>query len=134
MPRRASASLHPAWIVATVLVIVVAVLGGRYLLIRMNDPFRTIPQMEVDAYLENSDSLRGNVYKLEGTVLNSLAWTPTEGRLFSVEVDASSGAAILPVLIPPEFNAINIQKGQRFVIEIEVGRKGVLVAKEMRKS
>lgn len=134
MPRRASSSLHPSWIIGTILVIILAVIGGRLILIKLNDPFRTIPQMEVAAYLENSDSLRGNSYKLQARILNSLAWTPDKGRLFSIESEGTDSEAVLPILIPEQFNDTNIQRGQVFIFEIEVGRNGILIAKSLKKA
>ncbi len=40
--------------------------------------------LDVKAYLENANSLRGNVYKIEGEVTNALAWSPSTGRLIAV--------------------------------------------------
>ena len=87
--------------------------------------------MDVAAYLDNANSLRGNVYKVSGTVDAALAWSPADGRLFSVVADG--GTDMLPLLVPPEFNHINVQKGQRFSFKIEVGDKGILKAEDMRK-
>jgi len=80
-------------------------------------------------YMGNSNSLRGNVYKIEGTVLQSLGWSPTDGRLFSVEV----GSEVLPVRVPRDFNSVNIERGQRFNFKVEVGDSGVLKALDVKK-
>src|SRR5689334_3489216 len=128
MARRASSSVHPVWIVGILILVAVAI-GGGYLLFRgVNDPYRTIAPLDTAAYLESSNSLRGNTYKISGTILNSLAWSATAGRLFSIEVGSGSSTDVLPVLIPVEFNHVNIQKGQKFVIRIEVDEKGILKA------
>jgi hypothetical protein len=37
----------------------------------------------------------------------------------------------IPVLVTPEFNAINIQKGQKFRFVLEVDPKGVLITKKL---
>ena len=86
MARRASSSAHPIWIVVVVLLVVAAIGGGFLLFKSASDPFRTITPLPIEDYLENSNSLRGNVYKIDGTVAKSLAWSQTAGRLFSVEV------------------------------------------------
>ena len=39
----------------------------------------------------------------------------------------------MPVLIPAQFNQLNIQKGQRYFFKIEVGDKGVLRVQDVRK-
>jgi hypothetical protein len=47
-------------------------------------------------------------------------------------VDA--GGEELPVLVPPKFNSINIEKGQRFFFKIEVSDKGILQAQDVKKA
>ncbi|MEI8341697.1 MAG: hypothetical protein WCH43_09210 [Verrucomicrobiota bacterium] len=134
MSRRASFTIHPVWIVAIFILVAAAISAGYFLVGRVNDPYRTLSPLSVSAYLENSNSLRGNSYKVTGTVWNSLAWSPTAGRLFSIEVDSGNGSTdILPLLIPAQFNNQNIQKGQRFTFKIEVDEKGILKAAGLKK-
>ena len=132
--RRASVPMHPAWVVVVLLLIGGAIGVGYFLFGKMNDPYRTLTPLNVTTYLENSNSLRGNSYKITGTIWNSLAWSPTAGRLFSIEVESNSGMDVLPVLIPAEFNHVNIQKGQRFIFKTEVDEKGILKAKGLTKA
>ena len=40
---------------------------------------------------------------------------------------------ILALLVPAEFNQLNIQKGQHYFFKIEVGDKGVLRVRDIRK-
>lgn len=101
--------------------------GGYYLYNTAKDPYRTLTQLDAESYLENSNSLRGNTYKLRGTIYASLQWSPSQGRLISVDVDDSN--ARVGLLVPPEFNSINIQKGQKFYFQVEVGDKGILKVK-----
>ena len=131
MPRRASSRTHPVWLVVALVLLAGALGGGAYLWVTLSDPYRTLAPIDVAAYLQNADSLRGNVYKLTGTIDSELAWSPTQGRLFSVIADG--GTDVLPLLVPPELNHINIQKDQRFCFKIEVGEKGILKASDMRK-
>jgi len=98
----------------------------------LGDPYRTLAPIDVSTYLDDANSLRGNVYKLTGTIDTQLAWSPTQGRLFSVLADGGNND-VLPLLIPPEFDHINVQKDQRFSFKIEVGDKGILKASDMRK-
>lgn len=130
MARRASSSAHPVWIIAAAVLAVFAVAGGYAIYGRISDPFRTITPLPVPDYLQNSNSLRGNVYKVEATIAKSLEWSPTAGRLFSVEV----GEEVLPILVPPQFNQLNIERGQRYLFKLEVGDKGVLRAQDVRKA
>lgn len=129
MPRRASSSAHPLWLIAAALLVVAAIAGG--LLIRsQGDPFRSVAALPVKDYLDNSNSLRGNIYKLDATIAKSIDWSASGGRLFAVE----SSGEVLAVLVPPQFSAINIERGQRYVFKLEVGDKGVLRVQEVRKA
>lgn len=94
------------------------------------DPHRTLPELVVAEYLENSDTLRGNTYKITGTVAESLAWSPESGRLIAVE----TGGGIVPVLVTAEFNGMNIQKEQKLVLVVEVDEKGILRTREVDKA
>jgi hypothetical protein len=109
-----------------------ALAGGVYLWISLSDPYRTLTPIDVATYLDSADSLRGNVYKLTGTIDSQLAWSPTQGRLFAVLADGGAND-VLPLVIPPEFNSVNIQKDQRFSFKIQVGDKGILTASDLKK-
>lgn len=134
MPRRASSSAHPLWWLLALVVLVAVAAGGHFLFRGVDDPYRTIPALDVRAYLDNANSLRGNVYKITGTVRNSLAWSPVQGRMISLDIDAEGGNEVLPLLIPPDFNALNVQKGQQFQLQVEVGAKGILTVKDLQKT
>ena len=131
MVRRASSSLNPWWAIGVVLLVVAAIFGGWALYRNVSDPFRTLTPLDVNAYLENANSLRGNVYKVTGTVETQLAWAPLKGRLYSV--DANEHNDILPLLVPAAFNSMNIQRGQRYFFKIQVGEKGILLVQDIRK-
>ena len=129
MARRASSSAHPVWILIALALLAGALGGGYFLFGRASDPYRTVSALPVQDYLQNSNSLRGNSYKLEGVISQSLAWSASAGRLFSVEVKGEE----LPILVPPELNQVNIERGQRLFFKIEVGDKGVLKAQDVKK-
>lgn len=131
MVRRASSSLQPWWIVVAVVLAIGAMAGGWVLYKNVSDPFRTLTALDVATYLDNANSLRGNVYKVTGTVDTQLAWAPQVGRLYSVELNDRN--EILALLIPASFNRLNIQKGQRYFFKIEVGEKGILSVCDIRK-
>ncbi|XHR30258.1 MAG: hypothetical protein ACFUZC_06790 [Chthoniobacteraceae bacterium] len=138
MARRASFSIHPLWIVAVLVLVVGAISAGRFLVGRVNDPYRTLAALDVPAYLENANSLRGNSYKMSASIWNYLASDTATGRLFSVETGGGGGnggpAEILPLFIPAEFNGVNIQKGQHFNFSVEVNEKGILTVKGLTKA
>jgi hypothetical protein len=120
------------WIIVAVLLVVAAFVGSQLFTHMVSDPFRTTAPLDVRAYLENANSLRGNVYKIEGKVEEQLAWSPTSGRLFSISV--GNGEDVLPVLITTQFNSENIQKGQRFIFLLEVTDDGMLRTKALTKA
>jgi hypothetical protein len=132
MVRRASSSVNPLWVAAVAAFVLVALAGGWFLFKNISDPYRTLTPLDVSAYLENANSLRGNVYKISATVDTQLAWAPTKGRLYSVAVNGRDD--MLAVMIPAEFNSMNIQKGQRYFFKIEVGDKGILRVKDVSKA
>jgi hypothetical protein len=134
MGRRASSSAHPSWVIVGFVFIGLAVLGGYLLYRKVSDPYRTIAPLEIALYLENSNSLRGNTYKVTGTVLNALAISHEKGRLFSIEIGTAPAVDVIPILIPTSLGSINVQKGQRFLFKIEVDDKGILKVQDLVKT
>ncbi|HEY5705051.1 MAG TPA: hypothetical protein VIS96_05715 [Terrimicrobiaceae bacterium] len=132
MARRTQSSRLNLGIIVAFLLIFAAFVGSRLFVTGTSESFRTVSSLDVRTYLENANSLRGNVYKIEGEVMNSLAWSPSEGRLIAVGVE--DGKEVVPVLVTKNFNHINIQKGQRFIFLLEVDNKGILRTKDMIKS
>ena len=132
MARRAKNSRLYIAIIAALLLVLAAFVGSRLFVSATSEPFRTVSPLDVQTYLENANSLRGNVYRIEGEVVNSLAWSPSKGRLIAIKVDKSED--VVPVLVTTNFNHINIQKGQRFIFLLEVDDKGILRTKDMTKS
>ena len=119
------------WLFLAAALVVAAIAGGYFLFGRVSDPYRTVSALPVRDYLENANSLRGNVYKLDATVVKQLEWSSTSGRLFSVD---APGGEVLPILVPANFGSLNIERGQRFLFKIEVGDKGILKAQEVKKA
>lgn len=132
MARRSRSSVHPLWLLGSLVVFAVAFGIGGYLLTASGEAFRTVAPLEVTAYLENSNSLRGNTYKVQGEVLNQLGYSPSQGRLISVQIDGKS--EVVPMLIPASLSHINIQRGQKFIFKIEVTEKGILRAADLTKA
>jgi hypothetical protein len=132
MPRRASSRTNPVRLVVVLILVAGALAGAAYFWMTLSDPYRTLAPIDIAVYLDNANSLRGNVYKFSGTIDSELAWSPTGGRLFSVLADGSK-TDVVPLLIPPELNYINIQKDQRYNFKIEVGDKGILTASDLKK-
>jgi hypothetical protein len=134
MPRRASSKSNSPALIAALLALAAVAAGGFHLYKKMGDPFRTLTPLDVPAYMENSNSLRGNVYKMTGVIAAKLAWSQAGGSLYSVEAETRDGSDPLPLLVPQDFNYVNIQKGQKFIFRVEVGDTGVLIARGIEKA
>lgn len=130
MARKKSSSLPKSLVPIVVGFAALVALGFVFLGSKEKSSHRTIPALDVRSYLENSNTLRGNLYKLEGKVSESLAWSPDSGRLIAIEADGE----ILPVLVTPDFNDMNIQKEQRLVFLVAVDEKGILRTRKVEKS
>lgn len=134
MARRGSFRVGPGWWAAVMLLCGAGTAGGWCLFRYFGDPYRTLQPLDIRVYLENANSLRGNVYKVHGTVDRSLGWNPAHGRMFSILVEQEHGSGPLPVLMPENLNHINVQRGQRFHLRVEVGGGGVVVVQDMKKT
>ena len=128
MGRRASSSVNPAWFAIAAVVIVAGIVGGWALKGTVADPYRTLAPFPTADYLQNSNSLRGNTYKLDGVVGEQLHYSKS-ARLITVEVNGEP----VSIIVPAELRDVNVQKGQRLLFKVEVGDKGVLKALRMKK-
>lgn len=130
MARKRKSPPRAGWLVGLITCGVLLFAGFHLLSSKDDNSARTTPPLDVDSYLSSANSLRGNIYKLEGTVSESLAWSPDSGRLIAVEADEK----IIPVLVTPEFQSLNIQKEQKLVFILEVDEKGILRTRKVTKS
>ena len=127
MARRKKSSAQPVWIALAAALVVVAFLGSRFFLSPATEAKSSLAPLDVAAYMENANSLRGNVFQTAGVVADSLAWSPSSGRLIAVE----AGDETIPILVTTEFNATNIQKGQKLLFVVEVDENGILKTKKV---
>jgi hypothetical protein len=75
----------------------------------------------INDFLTNAQSLRGNRYALEGSVVKTLEYVPESGRMIAVEVSGNP----LPLLIPKRLEALNVERGQRYRFGVTIDQRGV---------
>ena len=95
-----------------------------------NGAFHGLTNLNVSEFLENSKSLQGNVYKVEGRVDDQLGWSNTDGRVLVV---VSQGEPV-GVKVPAEFSDQNIQTGQSFAFKVRVVEGGTLLVEALEKA
>ena len=147
MARRANSKIRPVWIALILGALLLAIGVGVFVQSTGGEPYRTVPELDLADYLNNANSLQGNVYKVRGSISQALGYSREKGRLFSVEVSGgnrdangnngggdSSSNAVLPILVPPSLSYLNLQKGQRYIFRLEVGDGGILKAQDMKKT
>ncbi len=131
MARRAQSGLKPAHLISMLALVGGLIAGGWSLLNRGTDPMTGLSELSTEEYLESSNALSGNTYKIEGTIDNRLDSWKGSDRLFSVQV--SEGGTLVPVLVPSTLEA-NIQRGQRYVFKVRVLETGVLEVMQLLKA
>jgi hypothetical protein len=132
MARRARSAPKSGRLLAGLVVLLLLIGIGGYFFGSSSTPYRATPEFPVEEYLATSTSLRGNTYRLTGAILNSIAWSPNDGRLVSVQPNNADSP--VPIIIPTGLGETNIQKGQRFHFLVEVRDGGVLYATDLTKS
>ena len=139
MPRRAKSKFKPVHLLGSVVaVVVVAFLGFKTLSKGggSSGGFIGVNDLSIREYLDNSNALGSNTYRIEGSIDGRLDnWPSSNGRLFSVLVEDGEDVAPLPVLVPAKFNGTNIQRSQRYRFKVEVqAGTGILVVQDLSKS
>lgn len=139
MARRAKSKFKPAHLLGSVVVVAIVAFLGFKMLSKgggSSGGFIGVNDLSVREYLDNSNALGGNTYRIEGSIDGRLDnWPSSNGRLFSVLVDDGDNTAPLPVHVPAKFNGTNIQRGQRYRFKVEVqAGTGILQVEDLSKS
>jgi len=97
-----------------------------------SDRYRTLELVDTRELLENHERLLGGKFKLLATVDVELGTEPGKGKL--VAFRDSETQTIVPVMIATdELAARTLSKGQRYKMEVQVARGGILHANHLEK-
>jgi hypothetical protein len=123
MARRAKSQFTPLHLIAVLAGFgLIAFIGFKVLQSSGSSTgFADASDLDLREYMENSNALSNNTYRIEGTIEDRLDnWRSSQGRLFSVLVDDGNERAAVGVIVPEKFNGTNIQRGQRFKFKVTV--------------
>ena len=114
------------------LIVMLAVIGVLFVKGYASDRFRTLELIDTQELLGNHERLLGGKFKLMATVDAELGVEPGEGKL--VAFRDSESQKIIPVLITSEeLTSRTLNKGQRYKMEVEVTRGGLLQLNHLEK-
>lgn len=86
--------------------------------------------LSLTSYRDNANSLRGNLYQIDGKIEEMLRWSEN-GRLISFEASDGSSTIPVPVLVPADFSNVNLERGALMSLVVRVDREGTLVAESI---
>jgi hypothetical protein len=119
------------WIVSSLLILLVVGIVGFFAYKYINDPYRTLETFPIDKYLADYRSLEGAKFKADLKVSAVLGTKEDTGRLmvFNFQNDSRT----LVVLMPPKLAGLFFEKGQNYLVSLEVGEGGLVYADSCEK-
>jgi len=127
MARRASSSINPGVLLGGAAAVIIAVVGGKMLLGGKTQSFGDAAPLDVQEFLTNGNSLRGNVYVVEGTVDERFFRSNSQRQIVSIRL-STPGGELVPIEITPEFSHMNIEREQRYSFLVRFREGGIPVA------
>ena len=132
MARRASSGLNPGIIIAAVVVLAAVIFGGRMLLSGDSKAFEGVPRLQIEDLLSNGNSLRANIYVIEGEIDEKLQFSST-GQLVSVKVVGPKGDEFIAIQIPSALSDRNIETKQKYAFKVEFQKGGIAIAQDIQR-
>lgn len=137
MPRRASSGVNIGQMVG-IAVAIIAFFAIAALLIKLiagdmiggGGRVGKANALNLTSYRDNANSLRGNLYRIEGKIEEMLRWSE-DGRLISFEASDGSLSIPVPVMVPADFSNVNLERGSELIMAVRVDREGMLVAESI---
>ncbi len=122
MARRASSKSNSSTTIG-IIAIVVALLGTGHFLLNKKPAGFSEPPLPVDAFRSNANSLRGNVYSIEGRIH---AIRPQDsGKFIDLRVENSGSEQHVFVIVPSTLNTVNIEREQQYAFRVEIKKGGI---------
>ncbi len=131
MPRRASSKLNPIHLIGATLVLIVAFVGGKLLMKGGSKTDISGTSLQIDAAVENANSLRGNEYVVEGKIDDQIRWVSGVGQVISLKVMDGNETKFIGIEIPAELSDINLEREQDYIFRIRFRESGIAIAEEI---
>jgi len=128
MARRASSKSSPLSTIG-ILAALILVLGGGFFLLNKKSSGFSDPPLPIDAFLNNANSLRGNVYSVEGQI-HSIR-PRDDGKFVHLRVDENGQDRHVFVVVPNELNKINLEREQSYAFKIEIKNGGIPMTRKL---
>jgi hypothetical protein len=114
--------------------VLLLVLGGTGVIVYsyLNDPFRKLEEFPENKYFDEFQSLAGLRFRSDLRVEADLGWKDNIGRLMVFTPVGRDRQ--LAVFIPPKLSSIFFNKGQHYLVEVEVKEGGLIYAEACRKN
>ena len=125
MGRRASSSLNATAIIAIMVVVLILIAAGAIALRKKKDTFDA-PQLPIEDIYSNANSLRGNEYRVVGSVYRRGA--RDSGLGVSIMVDSGSEELPLFIIVPEDVANFNIDRDVTYAFKVRIGEGGVPIA------
>lgn len=126
MSRRASKGGSPLLITIIGLVLVVAFGIAVSSITKKKEPFAKLPHLPVIDASENGNSLRGNMYRVDGKIEERWVKTNYEGLHLSVEENGQSYPIFIK--IPQSLERPNLEREKSYTMSVEIGPGGIPMA------
>lgn len=128
MARRASSGVN----IKAVLIgvgILTLILGIGYFVLNRRDGF-TAPELNFVEYEDSSRSLSGNQYQVSGTLIHR--HVESSGQIVVLDLGDKTNSQPLPIIIPQDFQGVNLTPKASYLFLIEFNTSGVAVALEIK--
>jgi hypothetical protein len=118
---------------SAVAVFAVLLIGGGFLTFNyLNDPYRNLEGFPTAKYFDSYQSLAGLKFRGNLRVEADLGWKEGVGRL--MVFTPADESRQLAVFIPPSLSNVFFNKGQNYIVELEIKEGGLIYADSCRKN